>query len=54
MFLCLHQEKVAADELLIRGKADTSDVGVLGDGEECIVPNGRELSTDGLQIRCGC
>jgi hypothetical protein len=44
---------VAANELLIRGEADTSEVWILGDGEKRVIPNGRELSTNGLEVRRG-
>ena len=50
VFPGLHQEQVTADELLIWGKADASEIRILGDGEECVVPNGGELSTDGLEV----
>jgi hypothetical protein len=46
----LHQEQVTADELLIWGKADASEIRILGDGEKCVVPNGGELSADGLEV----
>jgi len=52
VFLCFHQEKVAANELLIRGKADAPEVWILRDGEKCVVPNGGELSTNGLEVLC--
>ena len=42
---------MTADELFIRGEADAAEAWILRDGEECVVPNGRELSADGLQVR---
>ena len=43
---------MTANEFFVRGEADTSDVWILRDSEESVVPNGRELSTNGLQVRC--
>jgi len=54
VLLCLHHEKVTANEVLIRRKAYASDVWILRDGEKCVVPNGGELSANGLEVRRRC